>query len=281
MIEGKPSRTAMSVAYLRALHRERDDPPWVLDDPFARLFVREFWDRVVAQSDVLYTPAMQAAARAFIAARQRYVEERLEAGAFAQYVILGAGYDSFVWRRPDLVRRFRVFEVDHPASQAFKRARAGAIGLPRCEDVSYVAIDFEKETLISALERSGFDWTAPTFFGWLGVTMYLTTEATEATLRTVAACAKGSEIGFSWCPDPAGLSAFDRETRAVFAKMAASFGEPADTTYTEETLKALVARGDLRLLDLPAPADIGRRYFADRKDGLSPYGLERVAVAGV
>jgi methyltransferase (TIGR00027 family) len=281
MIEGKPSRTAMSVAYIRAQHREVDAWPWIVDDPYARLFVGDFWDRIVKQSDDLYTPEMQAAARGFVAARLAYVEDRLTAGRFTQYAILGAGLDSFVWRRPDLVRRFRVFEIDHPASQAFKLARAAALGLPIRADVAYVAIDFEKETLAAALDRAGFDWTAPTLFCWLGVTMYLTTPATEATLKTIARCAPGSEIAFSWCPAPKTLSEFDRKTRAVFSKMATAFGEPPDTTYTEETLKGLIALCGLKLVDLPSTADIERRYFAGRTDGLKPYGMERVAIAGV
>lgn len=281
MIEGKPSRTAMSVAYIRAQHRETDAYPWILDDPYARLFVGEFWERIVSQSDQLYTPAMQAAARGFVCARQRYVEERLERGAFRQYALLGAGLDSFAWRRPDLARRQKVFEIDHPASQAFKLARAAAVGLPRPASVSYVAIDFEKETLKSALTRASFDWAAPTLFCWLGVTMYLTTEASEATLKTVAACGPGTEIAFSWCPDDSLLSALDRETKAIFAKMATSFGEPPDTTYTEESLKALVERCGLRLIDCPSRADIAARYFAGRSDGLAPYGMERVAIAAV
>jgi methyltransferase (TIGR00027 family) len=281
MIEGKPSRTAMSVAYLRAAHRELDAFPPILDDPYAQLFVGDFWDRIVRQSDDLYSPPMQAAARAFVAARQRYVEDRLEQGAFAQYVLLGAGLDSFVWRRPDLVRHTRVFEVDHPASQSFKLARAAAVGLPTRAEIAYVATDFERETLADALGRSGFDWTGPALFCWLGVTMYLTAPATEASLTTIAQCGPGTEIAFSWCPAPATLSPFDRETRAIFARMATSFGEPPDTTYTEESLRALIERCGLRLIGCPTTAEIEARYFAGRTDGLKPYGMERVAIAGV
>jgi methyltransferase (TIGR00027 family) len=106
---------------------------------------------------------------AAVCTRSRYAEDRLAAGAFAQYVILGAGLDSFAWRRPDLLRSLRVFEVDHPASQAWKLERVRDLALPLSDSQVFVPVDFEAEPLRDALRTAGFDWGQPALFSWTGV----------------------------------------------------------------------------------------------------------------
>ena len=108
------------------------------------------------------------------------------------------GWTPFTWRRPYLLRSLRVFEVDHPVSQDYKRERIAALGLPESDALAWAPVDFERETLRDGLTRAGFDWSRPACFSWLGVTMYLTIEAVEATLRTIAECAPGSEVVFSY-----------------------------------------------------------------------------------
>ena len=123
----------------------------------------------------------------------------LNAASFStQYVMLGAGLDSFAWRRPDLLGQLRVFEVDHPASQAWKLQRVDDLGLPTHEHHVFVAVDFEVQSLRDGLDAAGFDWSQPTMFSWLGVIVYLTMDAVESTLRTVAECRSGSEVVFEY-----------------------------------------------------------------------------------
>ena len=121
--------------------------------------------------------------------RQRYTEDELDKAVergVAQYVILGAGLDSFAYRRPDLAGVVRVFEVDHPATQQWKRARVQALALPPPNNLTFVPIDFEQQALADELRAGGHRSELPTFVSWLGVTMYLTEEAVFETLRYVA-----------------------------------------------------------------------------------------------
>ena len=163
----------------------------MLDDPFAHLLVGPSWSALAERSGTGYPLEIQRQARAGIVVRARYAEDRLEAGDFAQYVLLGAGLDSVAWRRPDLLRRLRIVEVDHPASQAWKLERVRALGLPEDESHVFAAVDFEVQSLRDGLDAAGFDWNRPALFSWLGVTMYLTEDAIVATLATIATCHAG------------------------------------------------------------------------------------------
>lgn len=281
MIEGEPSRTAMMTAMARAAHRMLDERPWLVDDPFGMMLIGPKWRDVFDAKTSGYTPDMMAEIRAFVAARARYAEDRLEAGDFSQYVILGAGLDSFVWRRPDLCRRLKVFEVDHPASQSWKRARIEAIGLPVPRSLVYASVDFEKETLNDGLTRAGFDWSAKTFFIWTGVTMYISEAASATTLSTVARCAKGSEIVFTYAPDNRELDERALVMRARFAEIATAAGEPPMTTFSEGALGAIVRGAGLSLVANPTFEEFHKLFFEGRKDGLKAYKLERIATARV
>ncbi|MBY0421436.1 MAG: class I SAM-dependent methyltransferase, partial [Parvularculaceae bacterium] len=280
-MDGRPSRTAMMTAMARGAHRLLDARPWILDDPFGMMLVGASAREVFDARKGPYTPDMLSDIRAFIAARARFAEDRLESGGFTQYVIVGAGLDSFVWRRPDLLKRMRVFEVDHPLTQAWKRARAAEIGLWPPKDVVYAGCDFEREALGEALTRAGFDWAAPSFFTWTGVTMYISVAASEATLATVARCAAGSEIVFTYTPDPATLDERARFMSRAFATIATAAGEPPVTSFTTPALEDLVRRAGLDLVAHPNADDLAALYFAQRPDALRPYGMERIAAARV
>src|SRR5215472_16931802 len=143
-------------------------------------------------------PSRTAMLSATLCTRSRYAEDRLVGGEFTQYVNLGAGLDSFAWRRPDLLSSLRVFEVDHPASQAWKLERARDLALPLSDSQVFVPADFEAEPLQDALHTAGFDWRHPALFSWTGVAPYLTAQAIESTLRTIAGVAAGSEVVFSY-----------------------------------------------------------------------------------
>src|ERR1700733_14197321 len=175
MQEGKFSKTAHRVAIRRAAHQLLDQPK-VLDDPLAlRIIGTE------AAEDLRSNPkehhAFSRAFRAFMAARSRYAEDELAhavSHGVTQYVVLGAGLDTFAYRNPHA--GLRVFEVDHPDTQAWKRERLLAANIEIPSSLTFVPIDFEQQTLDGGLTNTGFDANAPAFFSWLGVTPYLTRE---------------------------------------------------------------------------------------------------------
>lgn len=281
MDSGRPSATAMAVAVSRDSHRAYDEPPWILDDPFALSLVGPAWRDIRASDELTLSEPMRRQNRSSIVARSRYSEDRLLAGGYRQYVILGAGLDSFAWRRPDLVGQMRVVEVDHPATQAWKRARADDLGLPIQDGHSFVPVDFETEPLELGLNRARLDRSQPIFFSWLGVIVYLTTEAVQATLRTVAACAPGSEIVLSYDASEPFLDEIARKMVDVESKLVAAAGEPYSLKLSPAEAEALVERCGLEVVEHMTPDDLCDRYFSDRTDGLRPSAAERLIAARV
>lgn len=271
----------MSTAVARGRHRFYDDPPWVLDDPFALPLVGPAWRIVERRQDTSFPGEIGQAYRAGIVVRSRYAEDRLEAGRFGQHVLLGAGLDSFVWRRPDLVRSTRVFEVDHPASQQAKRDRAAEVGLPQLDGVTYVPVDLELDTLEGRLTEVGFDWSAPAHFSWLGVTMYLTLPAIETTLRAVAGAAAGSEITLTYAPALEHLDEAGRRYHEIVRHLVAALGEPYLTSFTRGEAEELLGRCQLQVADHPDQPELVRRYFSGRGDRLVPYTAEGLLTARV
>jgi methyltransferase (TIGR00027 family) len=278
-MQGEPSRTAMVTAIGRGLHRLTAPRPWILDDAFALLLVGPEWPSLIELLESVFPSPVLREATAGVVVRSRYVEDRLDSGVFRQYVILGAGLDSFAWRRPDLLRSIRVFEVDHPATQAWKQERASALALPRDAAHVYVPVDFEADTISSGLHASGFDWNEPTLFSWMGVTMYLTMNGVETTLRTVAECAPGSEISFTYVPPEHLLDDVGREFLHTMAALAAQAGEPVETLLTPADAESLTSRCQLTVSDHPTRDELVDRYFSKRGDGLMPYTTERLISA--
>ena len=280
-MEAAPSRTAMFAAVSRGLFRMEATPPWVLDDVLALVLVGPVWQELHDQLNPLFPGQVARESRAAVCARSRYAEDRLAAGAFTQYVILGAGLDSFAWRRPDLLRSVRVFEVDHPASQAWKLERVGDLALPLSDSQVFVPVDFEAEPLRDALRAAGFDWGQQALFSWTGVAPYLTAQAIESTLRTAAGAAPGSEVVFSYRAEESVLDGVGREFIRIYAPLAASVGEPLQPGWPVIEIERLISRCGLKVVDHPARADLEQRYFADRTDGLRPYNVETLVTARV
>ena len=225
-----PSLSAIGTAVHRAAHLLLDDDPKILVDPFARAFAGYASDAEMLQAlpslKMIEFPRM----RAVFTVRGRYAEDEL-AGAIVrgidQYVILGAGLDSFAYRRPDLSASLDVFEVDHPASQAWKRARVGELGIAAPAHLHHVPIDFEQRTLGEGLAESMVDLAKPMFLSLLGVTQYLTTHATLRTLRDVAATtAPGSELVFQFVVPPTTLAGAEAALVKAWAEHNEAAGEP-------------------------------------------------------
>jgi len=280
-MEAAPSRTAMLAAVARGLLRLDETPPWVLDDAFALVLVGPVWQELREGLVSLFPGQVVREVSAAVCTRSRYAEDRLAAGAFTQYVILGAGLDSFAWRRPDLLRSLRVFEVDHPASQAWKLGRVRDLALPLSDSWVFVPVDFEAEPLQGALHTAGFDWGQPALFSWTGVAPYLTAQAIESTLRTIAGAAAGSEVVFSYRAEESVLDDVGSEFIRSYAPLAASVGEPLQPGWPVIEIERLISRSGLKAVDHPARADLEQRYFADRIDGLRPYNAETLVTARV
>jgi methyltransferase (TIGR00027 family) len=270
-MEASPSTTAMMTAVARGVHRLEDAPPWILDDPFALVLVGPAWRQIDERLRSRFPDRLMRQIRAGIALRSKYAEQRLMEGRFSQYVMLGAGLDSFAWRHPDLVGPLDLFEVDHPASQAWKHQRVIDLGLPVHDHHVFAPVDFENESLRQGLDMAGFDWTKPTMFSWLGVTVYLTAEAIEATLRTVASCATRSEVVFTYSPADDAADDDWREFVEIMTPIASAAGEPLRSGWSFSDIESLIDRCGLRVADHPNHEELIRRYFADRADALKPW----------
>ena len=278
----EPSRTAMITAVSRGQHRMADTRPWIMDDPYALSLVGPAWTTIQdTLSTALREPALRQM-RAGTVARSRYAEDRLFHGDFSQLVILGAGLDSFAWRRPDALGSLRVFEVDHPATQAWKLERAEALALPVATNHVFAPVELDRETLRVGLSNAGFDWSEPTFFSWLGVTQYLAMEAIRSTLRVVASCPPGSEIVFTYVVTPPFLDGLGLEFIEAISQMADGCGQPRQTRLSPPDARALVEReSGLTVSEHLGRDELHKRYFANRQDDLTPYSVLRFIAAMV
>ena len=267
MQEGKFSRTARRVAIRRAAHQLLDHPR-VLDDPLAlRIIGAEAAEEL--RSNPKEHHAFSRAFRAFMAARSRYAEDELAcavARGVRQYVVLGAGLDTFAYRNPHA--GLRVFEVDHPATQAWKREQLQEAGISVPAALTFVPIDFERQTLAEGLRLAGFDLSASAFFSWLGVTPYLTRDACMTTLSFVAKMPAGSGVVFDFAVDPALLNAGQRQALDALSERVARYGEPFQLFFDPERLREELKGMGFQRTEFLQGKELNARYFKDRDDGL-------------
>ena len=222
--------------------------------------------------------------RAFMAVRSRFVEDRLaEAVALGirQYVILGAGLDTFAYRNP--FPSLRVFEVDFPATQEWKKAMLAQASIAVPEDLTFVPLDFEHHTLAEGLAASGFNAEMAAFCGWLGVIPYLTLEAFRATLGAIAQLPEGSGVGFDYALAPECLSPAGRTAFVALAGRVAAAGEPFQLFFTPATMEEELRRAGFHRFEQRDSVQLNELYFKDRADGLklSAVGLGMLATAWV
>lgn len=266
-----PDSTAARVALWRALHMEADAAPPVFEDTIGLQLLAPGDDwRQRGDMDVQFTRAF----RASIVARARFIEDLLAGEAargIDQYVILGAGLDSFVQRRPELASRLAVFEIDQPAPQAWKRQRLVELGFGIAPWLRFVPVDFEAgEAWRDRLVEEGFDISKPAVVVSTGVSMYLTREANAATLREVAAFARGSTFAMTFLLP---LEMADPEVRPgleMAEKGARASGTPFLSFFTPTQMLALAREAGFAQAQHVSAADLTQRYFAHRSDGLRP-----------
>jgi methyltransferase (TIGR00027 family) len=274
-----PDSTAVRTALWRALHLEVDAPPHVLDDRIGlQLAGPDSEWRQRPDMNEYATPGV----RASIVARARFIEDLVteQAGhGVGQYVLLGAGLDTFAQRRPENASRITVFEVDQPGPQAWKRQRLEELGFGIPEWLRLVPVDFETTSWWDGLLADGFDATKPAVVASLGVSMYLTREATAATLRQSAALAPGSTVAMTFMR-PVELVESEEQVmhRATDAAARAS-GTPFISYYAPDEILAMARDSGFKTVWHVSAADYTQRYFADRTDGLRPFTTEELLVA--
>jgi len=265
-----PENTAVRVALWRALHVQVDPPPHVVEDEVGLKLVApdEGWRNRPDMSP--FTRPF----RASILARTRFIEDLVAeqtANGIGQYVILGAGLDTFAQRRPELASRLLVFEVDQPGPQTWKRKRLIDLGFGIPSFLRFVPVDFEAgDVWWERLVASGFDARRPALVASTGVSMYLTTETIKATLRQVAALPPGSIFVMSFLFP---IDLMDPEVRPGMeraAEGARASGTPFISFFTPTEMLAIARKAGFRNARQVSAADLAQRYFADRTDGLRP-----------
>lgn len=280
-MKDQPSLTAWRVALARAAHQLFDRPP-VLDDPVALAIVGERGVAQIRAAALRYHLPPSRHLRAFLAARSRVAEEALAGavrGGVRQYVVLGAGLDTFAYRNPYPASELRVFEVDHPATQAWKRRQLAAASLAPPESLAFVPVDFESQRLPEQLERAGFRAGEPAFFSWLGVTMYLTRAAILGTLGFIAGLADGSGVAFDYAVPPATLTLVRRVVLRAVMRGVAAAGEPWKSFFEPRELAGELRSLGFRQLEDLGPGELNARFFSRRADALRVGGLGRVMSA--
>ncbi len=283
MREEERSITAEMVAYTGAKHLLYDDPV-LFEDSFAieflsarrRRFLKNPFIGLLMRSTLYrhFSPVC-----AYSVDRYRYNEEKLEKAivqGVRQYVIIGAGYDSFALRRRDLSDSVRIFELDHPATQKAKRKRLSELNVELPKNLGFVPVDLENETVAEALKRSSYNREVPTFFSCLGTIHYLTRDAVFRTLRSLASsAASGSEIVLDYIiPDrlmgQKDLKRFNKNRRVQLS-------EPIITYFDPDTLVTEMEDLGFELLENLSPNERRLRYFLNRKDNLFPSGTSYFA----
>jgi methyltransferase (TIGR00027 family) len=274
MIEARPSRTALRVAMRRAAHQLFDTPK-VLDDPIALRIVGPEAAAKLRTENGTEFGRFGLGIRAFMAARSRFAEDALarsiERGA-AQYVVLGAGLDTFAYRNPYAESALRVFEVDFPATQEWKRRQLQEAGIAIPPSVTYAPVDFEHQTLPEGLRLVGFDAARPTFFSWLGVTMYLTEDAAMSTFGFIASTPPGGGAAFDYAVPRESLSWLGRLALDAMSRRVAAAGEPFRTHFDPAILAARLGGMGFRSIEDLGADEINARYFKDRNDNLRVVG---------
>ena len=260
----------MSVALRRAAHQIYDSPV-VFDDPIAVGILGPAYAEQLRQTPLRPDRPFSTSLRAFLVARSRYAEDNLRRAVsrgVAQYVLLGAGLDTFAYRNP--FTNLRVFEVDHPATQQWKRGLLQRNNIVIPESIVYTPVDFERQSLAEELGSAGFDSQAPAFFAWLGVVPYLTLEAFRSTLGFISAQAPESGLTLDYGQPRSSLPLLEQMAHDSLASRVEKAGEPFQLFFTPSEMAAELSRFH-NVEDLGA-TEINARYFSGRTDELKMRG---------
>ena len=281
--QGEPSRSALGVASLRAVHQLLDEP-LVLADPIALPLLGAATEAALRNDPFTLNDPLSRGLRAALVARSRFVEDELAscvAAGVRQYLVVGAGLDTFAVRNPYREQGLRVFEVDHPGTQRWKQQRLAEAGIGVPALLSFVPADFERDDLGSALRQAGCRADEAACVSWMGVTMYLTAEAVAATLRTVAGFAPGSRLCFDYRVPATMLNPIERVINDVIGQRVAALGEPWLSTFDPAQLRQQLLDMGFSTAESATPDELNARYFARRKDGLRTGGSVNIMRASI
>lgn len=278
------SLTAIGAAARRAIHQLVDDEPKILTDPVVVPLLEAAAPGTIEKYMQTLSPPEQPMSRAIFVLRSRFAEDELAVAAsqgVRQYVVLGAGLDTFAYRQPPYAGALEIFEVDHPASQEWKQRGLDVAGIAAPPNLHWVPVDFERQTLKEQLAAAGFDSTRPAFFCWLGVTQYLTLPAIDETLRFVAGLPSPSTIVLTFVLADEALPEDERSRKQLHVQRAAQVDEPWLTFFHPDELCAhLHDLGFGRVFHL-TPEDANARCFAGQQDGMRVRPLEQLVSASV
>jgi methyltransferase (TIGR00027 family) len=219
----------------------------------------------------------------WVCIRSRFTEDLVEqavARGVEQYVILGAGLDSFAYRRGDLLDRLRVFEVDHPASQRWKLSRLSELGVKIPDSLVFTPVDFEHQTLREGLEDAGFAFRRSAVFSWIGVTMYLTLDAIQATLATIAQCLPGTQVALTYNQPRHSLDDLSLEVTSTFSSIAAEMGEPFVSLFLPDEIQQLLRNHGFGDIVHFGPQEARVAYFNGRAD-IEIAGAQRLVTGSI
>ncbi|WP_447800635.1 class I SAM-dependent methyltransferase [Pseudomonas kilonensis] len=264
-----PKPSARMTATLRAAHQLLD-MPLILDDPLALAILGPTQEAEMRADPERHSNPVSNVMRATMAVRSRLAEDswlQAQRQGVRQYVILGAGLDTFAYRTGS-PQDAHLFEVDLPSMQRWKRDCLRTAGIEEPSHLRYVAIDFDQTTLEQGLLASSFNPDLPVIFCWLGVSMYLTTDVVLHTLRYVAACAPGSGIVFDYLMEPELLTLSERTSLEMMAAGLAAQGEPLQSHFDPEMFEHLLRQFGFRQIEHFGPQSLSERYLSGRSDGL-------------
>ena len=264
MSDYKASHTALGSAYLRAAHQLFEAQPLLFDDPVALPLLGPKAIKLIQDAAANYRTPEMLALRAHVVLRSRFTEDRLAAAVsrgITQYIILGAGFDTFALRQPSWAQKLKIIEVDHAGTQTMKRSHIAAAGLAMPKNVVFADIDFENESLHDGLLRCGVSMKKPSFFSWLGVTMYLKEDAIDAVLRSVAMFPADSEIVLTFLTQSS-------DSPSPLSQRVANLGEPWVSCFEHDVLEAKLCGNGFSKVEFLTPAEAETRYFRQRPKDL-------------
>ena len=278
----QPSLTAYRAAFSRAAHQVLDNPR-LFEDPVATRIIGGYETTLICANPERYLAPAATHLRAFLVARSKFAEDALACAiqkGVHQYVILGAGLDTFAYRNPYSPEDLHIFEVDHPATQAWKQERLQAVGIPVPASLSFAALDFETDSLEDQLPKAGFKTGEPAFFSWLGVTMYLAPGTVMNILKSIAGLARpSSEIVFDYALYQGLLNPRQLLSYQVRAERLTRVDEPWKSTFEPDRLAA-----SLKSIGFSVEEDLGMeginaRFFQDSQEPLRVHGAAHLLKA--
>lgn len=264
----KPDNTAVRTALWRALHGQVDAKPFIIEDEVGLKLVapEDGWQE---RPDMKYTKRL----RASIAARARFVEdliiEQCKQG-IGQYIILGAGLDTFAQRRPDVASNLQIFEIDQPGTLAWKQQRLTELGFGIPGHLHFVHVDFEVSSWWEELLKAGFDINKPAVIACTGVSLYLTKEAIVGTLNQIATLAPGSTLAMTFYLPIKLLDDEDKPMQEMAEKGARAAGTPFASFFAPDEILAMANKAGFKEAKTVSTKDMEQSYFKDRTDGLLP-----------